>query len=163
MIQTTEADLFPWNDPDDLLEALYGIGKEPKPELRDSVARLLEHEDPDIREEAIRILVTRWKDYSFRAHTVNALRFDADVAVRSAAAFGVASVSTEKNQAEDTRFLLAILLDESQPKNLRGAVYDALLIIYRNPAFPTKRRDFDAAQDVDWEWIGTLRSAVGAV
>jgi HEAT repeat protein len=156
MNHVTESDLNPWRDPDDLLQALYRVG-EPDPELRDSIARLFEHNDPDIREEALRILLTRWKDRSFRSQAVNMLRLDAEVMVRSAAAFGMASVSTEASRAEDTRLLLEILLD------VRSAAYDALLILYRNPAFPTKRRDFDPAADVDWQWIGTLRTAVGNV
>jgi HEAT repeat protein len=157
MTHTTEADLLPWNDPDDLLQALYGVENKPRPELREAIARLLEHEDSDIRSEALRILVTRWKDRAFRPHAVKALRFDPQLEVRTAAAFALASTSAEVDRADDTRLLLDVLIDDEEATDVRGAAYDALLIVHRRPQFPTKKRDFNPAQDVDWPWIETLR------
>ena len=90
----TEADLFFWNDPDDLLQALYRIGRSPMPELRDALGRLLDHRDPDLREEALRILLTRWKDLAFRPWAVSALQSDSAHTVRSAAALGIAEPRT---------------------------------------------------------------------
>lgn len=35
----------------------------------------------------------------------------------------------------------------------RGAAYDALLILYRNPAFPTSKREVDPKLEVDLQWL----------
>lgn len=156
-MKPSAADLVPWKDPDDLLEVLHRMGKEPVRELRESIAGLLDHEDPDVREEALRVLVTRWKDRSFRGKAVGALQYDPDDAVRSAAAFAVASSSTDDDRDHDTRLLVEIVVDQKESLDVRGAAYDALLILHRNPRFPTKKRDFDPIQDIDWKWIDTLR------
>lgn len=60
-------DLAPWHDADTLLQRLYQIPREPVPALREPLLRLAEHEDPDLREESLRILGTRWKDPGVRA------------------------------------------------------------------------------------------------
>ena len=160
MTQTTAADLLPWNDPDDLLQSLYRVEKAPRPELRDALARLLEHDDPDVRGEALRILVTRWKDHAFRGNAAQTLRFDPDPEVRAAAAFALASVSADGDRLEDTQLLLEMLHDEAQEATVRGAAYDALLVLYRKPEFPTKKRDFDASLDVDWAWVKALEASL---
>jgi hypothetical protein len=158
----SEAELFFWNDPDDLLNALYQVSREPVPELRDSVERLLEHDDPDIREEAIRILLTRWKDLSFRPQVINVLQSDPAPNVKSAAAFGVAATSTDENRAQDSQLLLSVLRDEGEHLDVRAAAYDALMILHRKGVgeggwpFTTKKSEFNPARDVDWSWIRSL-------
>lgn len=154
-------DLMDWQDPDRLLEALYGLPREPQPELRPAVARLLEHGDPDIREEALRVLVTRWKDQTFREHAIEKLRSDPAPTVRSAAAYGLTGVSSAASRADDVGLLLERLGDPSEDLEVRGAAYDALLIIHRRPAFPSRKRAFDPERDVDWAWINEVRESGG--
>lgn len=151
-----ELDLSPWNDPDTLLEVMSRVPVEPQPHLLGAIARLLDHEDPDIREEALRILVTRWKDESFRRKAIAMLRFDPGTNVRSAAAYAIAGSSSAGSHWDDTILLVDRLVDSTEEVNVRGAAYDALLILHRKPAFPTKMRPFDPQADVDWEWIEKL-------
>jgi HEAT repeat protein len=150
-------DLLPWNDPDELLQALYQLDRKPDPDLRESVAQLLRHDDDDVREEALRILLTRWKDQEFRGYAISALQQDPAASVRSAAAFAIASTSQSGTRAEDIKALVTILLDEDEDLDVRAAAYDALLILHRRPTFPTKKRTFNPAADVDWPWIATLQ------
>ena len=42
MTRTTEADLYSWNDPDELLHALGQLGTDQRDELSEAVARLLQ-------------------------------------------------------------------------------------------------------------------------
>ena len=159
------AQLAFWNDPDELLQALYRLGREPVPELREPLSELLDHRDPDIREEAIRVLATRWKDESARLRAFDMLRTDPAPMVRSAAAFAIGGTSTSASRDHDTRLLLSALRDESQPMDVRGAAYDARIIAHRKGAgeggwpFPSHRSEFDPIRSVDWEWLKLVEEA----
>lgn len=146
-------------DPHEILEALYEVPKVQQPDLVGVVAPLLDHGDAYIREEALRILVTRWKLEPYRQRAAEMLNSDESPDVRGAAAYALAAVATDTTRGEHTRLLLATLRKMDEDCNVRGAAYDALLILYRNPAFPTRKRDFDPALDVDWQWIGSLDAA----
>ena len=152
----TEADLYSWNDPDELLQALGKIGKDQKSELRDAVEALLEHEDADIREEAMRTLLVIWKDQEWRERAVVAITSDDVPEVRSTAAYAVAATSTDVTRQSDIRLLLGVLKDEHAGPPVRAAVYDALLILNRKPDFATTRREFNPREDVDWDWVESL-------
>jgi HEAT repeat protein len=154
MITSTE--LSPWNDPDELLDALLKLPREPLPSLVGRIAQLLQHSDPDIREEALRVIAIRWKVKEGRTHALEMLSADPAPGVRGAAAYALAALADLSTVAEDTKRLLGSLLDTTEQPNVRGAAYDALLIVQRKPNFPTKRRDFDPEADVDWPWINVL-------
>jgi hypothetical protein len=70
---TEPQELLGWNDPDDLLKALGQIGHGDKERLVAAVAPLALHEDPDVREEAIRVLLVRWKDALYRDRAIERL------------------------------------------------------------------------------------------
>ena len=143
-------------DPHLILEALYKVPKVQQPGLVGVISPLLDHTDPYIREEAIRILVTRWKLERYRDWAADMLVHDEAPDVRGAAAYALAAVATPTTSAEHTELLLDALQNTDEEPNVRGAAYDALLILHRNPAFPTKKRDFDPDLDVDWQWIESL-------
>lgn len=150
-------DLNPWRDPDDLLTNLYRVSDEPDENLREPIARLLDHSDPDIREEAIRILSVQWKLQEYRDAVLNALRHDPQSAVRGQAAIGLSAVTTEVSRREDTEVLLDIVCDDSEELELRRAAYVGLLILYRKKRFPPANRPFEPDEHVDWIWIRKLR------
>ena len=76
------------------------------------------------------------------------------------AAYGVAATSRPETLQEDVGALLEVLLDEARPREVRGAAYDALLILHRRTSFPSKRRSFEPERDVDWDWITELKREV---
>ena len=148
--------LDPRRDPHLILEALYTVPKVQQPGLVGVIAPLLDHSDAYIREEAIRILVTRWKLERYLDRAADMLVSDKAPDVRGAAAYALAAAATETTRVKHTRLLLDSLRNTDEEPNVRGAAYDALLILYRNPAFPTKKRDFDPDLDADWQWVETL-------
>jgi hypothetical protein len=156
------ADLSYWNDAVDLLNALYRVGREPIPALRDQIAVLLDHPDSDVREESMRILLTRWKDDRLRHLAFAALDSDPAINVQIAATTAIAATANPKTQAADTRVLAAVLRDRRRHPDVSQSAYDALIILHRKEAgtgvwpFPTKRRAFDLDRDVDWSWIKGL-------
>jgi len=156
MNHITEADLYSWNDPDELLQALGQLGKDQKNELREAVAALLEHDDADIREEAMRTLFVSWKDQQWRDRALAAVTSDEVPEVRSTAAYAVAATSTNVTRQDDTRLLLGVLEDEHAELPVRAAAYDALLILNRKSDFPTKKRKFNPQEDIDWHWVRSL-------
>lgn len=147
--------LSPYSEPDALLEALYSL-EGPVAELRDTLMKLLEHEDPDVRAEVIRVIIRRWKDAEARPLAFQLLRNDDDVEVRAAAAYAIAGSGSDCSRDQDTRALRGALRDESEALSVRAAAYDSLLIIHRKASFPTKTRHFDPANDVDWGWVDSL-------
>jgi hypothetical protein len=157
MTPVSQSELYPWNDSDELLRALGRIADDQARELSEAVSSLLDHDDADIREEALRRLFVGWKDHRRRARAVQALRSDEAPEVRSVAAYAIAATSLDSTWDEDVNQLIAVLEDESEEPAVRSAVYDALLILARNPDFPTKKREFDPRKDVDWDWVNDMR------
>lgn len=167
MTPITAEDLPSWGDPDDLLESLYALGEQTRrqpasTELTSAVAALLDHEDEDIRQEALRLLLVQWKAHQLHSEGLRLLRRDPSEDVRGTAAYGIASICADDRRPDDVRTLLEILLDESEAVHVRGAAYDALLIIHRRTTFPPMSRDLDPASDVDWEWVKTLQGEISA-
>jgi hypothetical protein len=80
--------------------------------------------------------------------------------VRRVAAFGIASISLESTRKEDVRALLERFLDEWEAIAVRGAAYEAMVLIYHRRDFPPVMREIDVHRDVDWPWIDSLRRAV---
>jgi HEAT repeat protein len=156
MTSIREADLNPWTDGDDLIRMLGQLGDQQRDELLDAVTRLLEHEDPDVREEALRLLLVRWKVRGLHHYGLQALTNDPTPEIRALAAYGVAATSSETSRMQDVTVLKSVVTNDDESHHVRGAAYDALLIIFRRPAFATKRRAFDAARDVDWTWVEAL-------
>lgn len=155
MTRIDPSHLAPYCNPDDLLSTLHEID-EFVPELREPIANLLEHDDPDVRAEAVRILIRRWKDIHARPTACKLLEGDPDEEVREAAAYAIAATSNAESRETDTLALLSRVKDPAESPRVRAAAYDGLLIIYRRPNFPTKRRAFNPDTDIDWEWVNTL-------
>ena len=154
---TDESALYVWNDPDDLLRSLGALSSEDRESLRDAVAKLLAHSDPDVREEAFRALFVKWKERQLRELALRAM--DADVApeVRAVAAFAVAATSDDHSRPTDTRILIAKLEDPEELPLVKAAVYDGLLILHRRSTFPSKAGTFDPSVDIDWNWVFELK------
>jgi hypothetical protein len=157
------AELAYWNAPDELLGALYRVSREPVPELRETITSLLDHADPDVREEALRILASRWKDQAARPKALEALECDPAPRVRSAAAYAIASLSTSVTRTEDTQLLIRGLRDKSQPMDVRRAAYNSLIILHRKGeggwGFPSYKSEFDPVRNVDWGWVSSLETS----
>lgn len=163
MTDISPVDLAPSNDPDELLSVLYRVPRDPVPALQTALRSLCSHPDPDIREEAIRILGTRWKEQTARPLIIGALESDREPNVRSAAAFALTATSSGLTRDADTAALRSIVCDDSEDLEARAAAYDALRILHLHKLrgstvwpIPTKRREFNPAVDVDWAWMNSL-------
>lgn len=118
-----EADLLPLvNSPAELIQNLGRAEREERNDLRDFVANLTEHEDPLVREQALSLLLFKWKDAASRWRAVRALENDLDFGVRGQAAFALIGVSSETTRREDTRLLLQRFLDEEEALDTRRSV-----------------------------------------
>lgn len=151
-------DLSPWRDSDEILRHLGNIAKEEVTDLAPALVALLDHEDPDVREEAAQALFVVGKHREHRARAVELLKHDSDVAVRCTAAYGVAATSSDDSRRSDIGLLATIVRDDTQDTELRRSAYEALLIIFRRPRFPSMTGPFNPVVDVDWDWLDQLRS-----
>ena len=154
------ADLDSWRDPVALLDALTSVRNEDLADLRDSVARLVDHDDADVRAHAIRRLFVHLKDDGRHQDAIQLLHGDPEAKVRRAAAFAVASTTSPKTRDADVRALLATFLNENEKQAVRGAAYEALLLVHHRRDFPPVKREIDFARDVDWAWIRQLEAGL---
>jgi hypothetical protein len=155
MTVTTE-DLLRWNDPDHLLEAIVRLRREDLPGFRTELRSLLDHEDPDVREHALRRLAMHLKDVECHEKAVELLR-DPEPNLRRAAAHAVTSTSTSASRDADTRELLAMLNETDAPGEVRRAAYESLLLLHGRKDLPAGNRPLDLQRDVDWRWIQQLQ------
>jgi hypothetical protein len=143
-------------DPVELIKALGKLSRSPQTEVESKVAELLDHEDTDVRAEAMRLLTVRWKLARYRPVLLQIMLSQEHSTLRQEAAYGLASITSDNTRNEDTRVLLPIITSNEESVEVRGAAYDALLIIHRNPQFPPKTRPFRPATDIDREWVEDL-------
>lgn len=160
MTPTSAEQLQPWLDPEDLLRSIVAVDRDEISTLADELAALVLHDDPDVREEAIRKLYTQGKNRSGRDLLLNVLRHDESTAVRETAALAIAATSSGCSRVEDARQLVRLLLDNDAPEELRGAAYEALLVLYGRRDFPSLKREVDLKTDVDWTWVRALDSTL---
>lgn len=76
--------------------------------------------------------------------------------VRRAAAYALTATSSSATREADARELLRVFWNQEQPLIVRGAAYEALLLLYGRKDFPPGNREIDLSHDVDWEWLRAL-------
>src|SRR5688500_5783417 len=147
-----EDELNPTRDPVELLGVLVELPREELHSARTALRKLLTHPDTDVRVHAFRRLLVHLGDVDAHADAVHAIGHDPEPKVRRTAAFAIASTSSENTRQEDVAALLHTLLDESERIRVRGAAYEALLLIFGRKDFPPVKQEIDLARDVDWQW-----------
>lgn len=153
MTRPTAHQLSMWTDADDLVDALGRVREDQRDDLQVVVETLVEHADPDVREEALRVLCVLWKAPELHERALEALLHDPEPEVRAAASYAVAATSLPESRKGDVKAFLEVLYNERQPAFVRGTAYDGLLILYQRPKFPTMQREFRPKDDVDWDWV----------
>lgn len=155
-----EGDLNPWRDSTDLLKALEEARQLDRKDLREAVIALADHDSQIVREEALSLLLSAWREPRAREIALRILRSpDEDFGVRTRAAVGLAAVSAGKTRVEDTRVLLDRVLDHEEDPSVRRAAYEALCLMYKRP-IPPVNRPFAVEHDADQEWLSSLRRQV---
>jgi hypothetical protein len=156
MSSVTPEDLLPWKDPDELLKVLGRVEKSDRALLHGAVKQLLEHEDEDIREEALRIVAVHWTLADVRAKAIEMLQIDDEPSVRRTAAYAVASLAKDTTRDSDTQLLLDVLRNDSEQEEVRRAAYEALLLLHGRDEFPPMNRDVSASALVRDPWLREL-------
>jgi len=142
-----------------LVDAIWAAFRAGRTDLHQQVALLLHHDDPVVREEAISLLLIKWKDARYRATALNVLDHDEDFGVRGQAALGLALISTAATRGDDLSILAQVLRNPEEDTETRRAAYEALLILDRREDFPSSTKGFDPDRDVDWKWLSTLETS----
>lgn len=126
-------DLSPDNDPADLIDALYEARRSGHQDLADQIVLLLDHEEPMVREEAIALLLTKWRMTRFADCGRQMLLHDSDEGVRARAALGVASTATPESLRADAVVLANVFRDPASAPTLRQACFEALSLMTGRP------------------------------
>jgi hypothetical protein len=156
MSSITPEDLLPWNDPDELLQLLGRVEKSDRAGLQEAVKTLLEHEDEDVREEALRVAAISWTLDELHEKSMEMLRFDDEPSVRRTAAYAIAALAKESSRLADTELLLDVLRNSSEQEEVRRAAYEGLLLIHGRKNFPPMNRDVSARSLMQDPWLREL-------
>lgn len=117
----------------DLIDALYQARRENRIDLRGKVERLLDHPEPTVREEAVALLLSRWRIADLRAEARRIIVGDPDPGVRARAAIGLAALPDGGHRLADARLLLSFVEDTSVGQILRRACFEALSMMAGQP------------------------------
>jgi HEAT repeat protein len=156
MSSVTPEDLLPWNDPDDLLQLLGRVEKSDRAVLHDAVKKLLEHEDEDIREEALRVAAIHWTLGDVREKSIEMLQFDDEPSVRRTAAYAIAALAKEATRLADTKLLLGVLRNSSEEEEVRRAAYEGLLLLHGRKELPPMNREVSVSTLMEDPWLREL-------
>lgn len=144
--------------PPKLIAALGSLRREDAASLAPFVMPLLTHPEPDVRSEAVNVVFVVWRLSEHRDLARRLFTTDRHEVVRTRAAYALAATSTDETLRDDVQILVNVLLDDRQSLELRRAAYEGLLLLFRRPGFPDSLAQFDPKSDVDWEWIGEIRT-----
>jgi hypothetical protein len=146
-------------DPIERAASLSRLASDGRLDLEAEVAVWIEDPDPHLRTAAMRALVGRWRLARHAPAAEALLVDDPDWVVRRNCAVALSMFaggldSTEEDRARIVALLFRRLDDERDPA-VQEAVYEALLRLFSAPAdrYFHENREFDAARDVDWEWL----------
>jgi hypothetical protein len=126
-------DLSPARAPEDLIDALYEARRGERKDLRSQVERLVDHEEPIVRQEALMLLLAKWKCGDLRDKARALMQGDEDSGVRSTAALGLASISQAPHRLDDARLLAQTYADKTSALGLRLACFEALMMMVGRP------------------------------
>jgi hypothetical protein len=122
------------NDPGSLIDAIFAARRLGRKDLRPQLELLLDHGEPMVREEAVGLLLTKWRTHSLRDKATELLLNDPDAGVRARVAIGLAAVTSAKTRSEDAELLARLFADLTLPGNLRQACFEALSLMAGHPA-----------------------------
>lgn len=152
----SNVDLSPWRSAGELVDAIWAARRAARRDLQPDVVRLLDHEDPTVREEALSLLFVKWADLSERERLVQLTRSDPDPGVRSRAAGALGITSSQRSRSADIAVLRGVLLDRGEEDLVRRACYEALCHIAQGRPQPL-RDSVDLDEDLDLTWVRDLR------
>lgn len=126
-------DLSAHREPADLIDAIYEVRRSNRRDLRDQIERLLEHDEPMVREEALSLLLTKWGISTLRSKGRQLLQSDKDFGVRAHAAIGLASVADASTRRDDAALLAAVFNEAGVQPELKCACFEALSLLVGRP------------------------------
>lgn len=116
-------------DVPDLIDQLYQARRSGRVELAPSLIPLLRHTEALVREEAVSLLLTKWRLVSLHSDAQHFLRADDDEGVRSRAALGFAATSTAQTRVQDAQTLAEAFNAEETTSTVRAACVEALHLL----------------------------------
>jgi HEAT repeat protein len=147
-------DLSPGRPGPDLIDAIWAARRADRTDLRADLVRLLEHEDPVVREEVVSLLFVRWNDATLRDRLVRLVRADPDFGVRSRAVGALAGLAG--SGGEDAGLIREVLFDPDEDPVVRKSCYEALYRI-RHGTMVEVGDEADVEALLAEDWLKELR------
>lgn len=119
--------------PAELINALYQARRSRDRDVTAQIERLLDHEDPMVREEALSLLLIKWKSRELVARAIRILDTDKDDGVRAQAAIGLGALAASGAAPMVYLHLAEQARDVGLPDRVRQACAEALSTIAGKP------------------------------
>jgi HEAT repeat protein len=126
-------DFAPNRSPGELIEAMYRLRRAGRRDSQADVTRLLDHDEPMVREEAISLLLTKWKCSELVSKALVMLEHDVDDGVRAQAAIGLGAIATAQPLPGLSQRLAKLALETGVPDRVRQACGEALSTMAGRP------------------------------
>jgi HEAT repeat protein len=144
----------------DLLEAVVSLRRDELGSASSALERLTRNPDSDVRLQAHRRLLVHLKSTAHHDIACHSLVADSESEVRRVAAFGVAATASRVTRETAERLLARVVANQDEETEVRGAAYEALVLMAFRPGLPPLTRDVDLQRDVDWTWVMALAKTV---
>jgi len=138
--------------------AMISIGKEGLKQHEKRIAGYLSETDTELRSAAIRVLAFYWRLPAYR-DVAASMMHDSDDHVRAVAVMSWASYSLHSRDPDTMRTLYQTLVDDNQPRRVRGMAYNSFFTVYQPTKAPRVNNRAATAVDGISVWRGRfLRS-----
>jgi HEAT repeat protein len=127
------SDFAPARSPAELVDALYRARRAGDRSGIAQIERLLDHEDPMVREEAISLLLIKWKSRELLPRAIRILDTDKDDGVRAQAAIGLGALGASGAAPSVYLHLAEQARNRAVPDRVRQACAEALSTIAGRP------------------------------
>jgi len=127
-------DFTPDRSPAELIDALYRARRSGDQAARAHIQKLLDHEEPMVREEVLSLLLTKWKAGDLVPRAIAMLQTDDDEGVRAQAAIGLGALSASGIAPTVYLRLAELARNPHVPDRVRQACAEALTTIAGKPS-----------------------------
>lgn len=149
-------ELSPWQAPSALINAIWSARRSEGRHLIPELVILLDHSDPNVREEALSLLFVKWEARQYRKRLAHMVLNDEDANVRARAAGALALMSNSTTRRDDIATLRDVVLDGHEEEHVRKASYEGLLELTGRHGMLDD--DVDLDEDIDLDWVRALTS-----
>lgn len=149
---------------DKLYATIHFFGHEEFLKAKPDIEAFLTHEDPQLRDIALNVLIFHWGCEDHRSTCESFAVNDPDSDVRIMGVMGLGSLLRGARDSKALRLLLQIFRNENEEKLIRDSAYGSILKILSCPVseWGTLPLELDYSKDINWDRIKEAENIVNS-